>query len=160
MSPGVPPKCPKIAGDSTQSSREKKLRSESRHATAAVTYLLLWVLTLSVENELWLRQELEKIKEAQQKDINYHPGKGKREFPLWHSRLGVSLQHQDTGSILARHSGLKDPELPQLQDWSHLWLRSDPWPGNSICHWVVKLKKEGKVMGPEQAWLLPSTRTH
>ena len=33
--------------------------------------------------------------------------------------------------FLARHSGLKDPVLSQLQHKSKLWLRSDPQPGNS-----------------------------
>ena len=27
---------------------------------------------------------------------------------------------------------------------SQLWLRSDPWPGNSICHWAANRKKKKK----------------
>ena len=46
-------------------------------------------------------------------------------FPLWRDGIGESLQHQDVGSIPARHSGLKDPVLPLL-------LRYDPCLGNSI----------------------------
>lgn len=33
----------------------------------------------------------------------------------------------------ARHRGLKDVPLPQLQRRSKLRLSSDPWPGNSLC---------------------------
>ena len=36
----------------------------------------------------------------------------------------------------ASHSGLKDPVLSQRR--SHLWLGSDPWPGNSICCGAAK----------------------
>ena len=42
----------------------------------------------------------------------------------------------------AWHSALKDPALPQLWYRLWLWLRSDPWFGNSIRHGVVK--KENK----------------
>ena len=35
--------------------------------------------------------------------------------------------------LLAQHSGLKDLALPQLLQRLQLWLRSDPWPRNSIC---------------------------
>ena len=38
----------------------------------------------------------------------------------------------------AWHSGLKDPVLPPLQPRLQLWLRSDPWPGNFICHGEAK----------------------
>ena len=43
----------------------------------------------------------------------------------------------------ARHSGLKDPVLLQLQLRSKLLLRSDPWPGNSMCQGMAK--KGGKI---------------
>ena len=33
---------------------------------------------------------------------------------------------------------VKDPALPQLWLRSHLQLRSDPWPRNSICHKAAK----------------------
>ena len=36
---------------------------------------------------------------------------------------------------------VKDPLLLQLCPRWQLWLRSDPWPGNSICHGVAKKKK-------------------
>ena len=45
---------------------------------------------------------------------------------------------------LAQHHGLKDPALLQLWPRSQLWLRSDPWPGNSICHGVVIKEKKNK----------------
>ena len=58
----------------------------------------------------------------------------------------ASLQHQNTGSIPAQHSGLKDPVSPQLWCGSQLWLRPDPWPGNSICCGMAqKEKKINKV---------------
>ena len=53
--------------------------------------------------------------------------------------LVVSLQCQNTGLILAWHSGLKDLGLPQCR--SQLWLRSDLWPRNSICHGAAKKEK-------------------
>ena len=37
---------------------------------------------------------------------------------------------------------VKDLALPQLWLWSRLQLRSDPWPGSSICHGVDN--KKGK----------------
>ena len=53
------------------------------------------------------------------------------------------MEQQDQGPLcrarvkvpsLAWYSGLKDLALPQLRYTSQWWLRSDPWPGNSICH--------------------------
>lgn len=66
---------------------------------------------------------------------------------FWSSCCGtmgsaVSLQCWDAGSILCWHSGLKDPALLQLQHRLQLWLGSDSWPGNSICHQEAKKKKE------------------
>ena len=55
--------------------------------------------------------------------------------------LAASLQCQDAGLILVRHSGLKKLALPQLWCRSQLWLRSDPWPGNSISCRVLPPKK-------------------
>ena len=49
----------------------------------------------------------------------------------------VSLQHQDTGSFSAWHSGLKDPTLPKLSHRWQLRLGSDPWPRHSICRRVA-----------------------
>ena len=37
---------------------------------------------------------------------------------------------------------VKDLALPQLWLWSQLQLRSDPWPGSSICHGIDN--KKGK----------------
>ena len=42
---------------------------------------------------------------------------------------------------LAQHSGLKDPALPQVQQRLQLCLKSDPWPGNSIC---IRAAKKGE----------------
>ena len=41
----------------------------------------------------------------------------------------------------AQHSGLLDPAVPWLWLRSQLWLGSDPWPRNSICHRAAKRKK-------------------
>ena len=43
----------------------------------------------------------------------------------------------------AWHSGFKDPALPQL------WLGSNPWPGNSVCHRAAK-KERKKRRGEER----------
>ena len=58
----------------------------------------------------------------------------------------ASLQHQDTGPILAQHSRLKDLVLPQLWHRLQLQLRSDPWPWNSICHRAAKKEKKIKTI--------------
>ena len=42
---------------------------------------------------------------------------------------------------------VKDLALPQLQLRSKLQLRSDPWPGNSICCGTAKKKKIGIRFG-------------
>ena len=51
---------------------------------------------------------------------------------------------QNTVFILTQHSRLKDLVLPQLQHRLQLWLKSDPWLGNSICHWQPEKKKKEK----------------
>ena len=56
--------------------------------------------------------------------------------------LVVFLQHQGTGSILDLHSALKDWTLPELWHRSQPQLRSDPWPGNSICCGHPKRRKK------------------
>ena len=48
-------------------------------------------------------------------------------FLLWHSGIGGT-----SGTLGQRFN---------LGQRLHLWLRSDPWPGNSICHRVAKKKK-------------------
>ena len=40
------------------------------------------------------------------------------------------------------HSGLGNLVLLQLQLGLQLWLRSDPWPGNSICCGTAKKEKK------------------
>ena len=66
-------------------------------------------------------------------------------------RLAVFWQCQNSGLILAWHSGLKDPALLQLKHRSQLWLRSDPWPRNSMCCEAAKKgEREGKERRGEE----------
>ena len=68
--------------------------------------------------------------------------KRKREFLLWCNRIrGVSAAPGCRFDPLAWHSGVKDPAVRQLQCRLQMWLRSDPWPRNSICYRVAKKKK-------------------
>lgn len=55
----------------------------------------------------------------------------------------VSLEHWNVSSIPGPAQCVKAPLLPQLL-WQRLqlWLRSDYWPWNSICHGMTKLKKK------------------
>ena len=60
---------------------------------------------------------------------------------VWNSCCGAvgwttSLWHQLQVQPLAWHIGLKIWHRPQLQ------LRSDPWPGNSICQGVARKEKK------------------
>ena len=50
----------------------------------------------------------------------------------------ASWECWDTGSIPSLAQWVTDPVLPQL------WLRSDPWPGNSVCLGTAKKKKKKK----------------
>ena len=43
-----------------------------------------------------------------------------------------SLENWDAASILSLAQWVKDPTMSQLWRGLQLWLRSDPWPGNSI----------------------------
>ena len=54
----------------------------------------------------------------------------------------VSLEHWDAALIPGPAHGVKDMALLQLQHRLQLQLRSDPWPGKSICHGVAKKEKE------------------
>ena len=64
--------------------------------------------------------------------------------------LAVSWEHWDVGLIPILAQWIKDLVLLQLWFGSQLWLRSDPWPGNSICHRAAKIffklnKKQNKI---------------
>ena len=54
----------------------------------------------------------------------------------------VSLQHWDAGLIPSPAQWVKDLTFPQLQFRLQQRLRSDPWPGNCICHRVAKKEKK------------------
>ena len=47
--------------------------------------------------------------------------------------LAVSWEPWDIGLIPSQAQWVKDPALPQLWLGWQLQLRSDPWPGNSMC---------------------------
>ena len=58
----------------------------------------------------------------------------------WHLRSA-----RTQAGPLARQRGLKDLELLKLQGRSHLWLSSDPWPGN--FHRPQRRQKRKKKKG-------------
>ena len=66
--------------------------------------------------------------------------------------MGASWECWDLGSIPGLAQWVKDPVLLQLQLRSQLWLRSDPWPRNSICHGAAKKKKRKKKRVAGQKW--------
>ena len=80
---------------------------------------------------------------------------------LWHNATGwtASLECWDTGSIPSPAQWVKDLVLPQLWYRLQLWLRSDPWPGNSIGR---KAAKKGKKNLPHKALpiILPTSLFH
>ena len=53
----------------------------------------------------------------------------------------MSLECWETGSITYLAQWVKDLALPKSQCRLRLWLRSDPWPRNSICHGAAPPKK-------------------
>ena len=55
-----------------------------------------------------------------------------------------SLEHQDTGLIPGPAQWVKDLAFLQLWHRSQLWLGSDPWARNSICHMAAKKEKKKK----------------
>ena len=73
--------------------------------------------------------------------------------------LAVSWEHWDAGLIPGQHSGLRIQFQPKRWLRSELQLRSDPWPGNSICCRVATKggKKRrgdvGMVQGKEDSGL-------
>ena len=52
--------------------------------------------------------------------------------------LAASLERWAAGSSPGLAQWVKDLALPQLGHRLQLWLRSDPWPGNSIGHRAAK----------------------
>ena len=69
----------------------------------------------------------------------------------WVKDLELSLQ--PLGS-LAQHSGVNDPELPQLWYRSQLWLGFDPWAGNFRMPQVQpKKKKKKSIFIYQRSWV-------
>ena len=84
---------------------------------------------------------------------------------MWSSRCGAtgsvaSLEHWDTDSISSPAQWVKDPVWPQLRRKLQLCLMSETWPGNSICHRVVKKVGEKKKEYARVPWLCLSLEGH
>ena len=60
------------------------------------------------------------------------------------------------GSIPGPAHWVGDPALPWVRLGSQLWLRSDPWPRNSICRGVVKKRKRCMIF---RSWEVTSLNT-
>ena len=56
--------------------------------------------------------------------------------------LAVSWELWDVGSIPVPEEWVKDLMLMQLRCRSHMQLRSDSWPGNSVCYGASKKKRK------------------
>ena len=75
------------------------------------------------------------------------------EFLLWHRGLRTQLQWPQVATevqvpSLAQCSGFKDPALLQLWCRLQLPLKSDPWPGNSMCHRATKMGEKKTTTDP------------
>ena len=64
------------------------------------------------------------------------------EFPLWHNRIGSISAELGCKFNPQPGQWVDDPMLPQLSLRVQLYLRCDPWPGNSICCRAAKKKRE------------------
>ena len=60
--------------------------------------------------------------------------------------LAASLECWDAGSLPYLAQRVKDLALLQPRYKSQRWLRSDLWPGSSICHRVGKEEKKEKTV--------------
>ena len=56
----------------------------------------------------------------------------------------ISVQLQDAGSIPGLAQWDKGFGVAAAAAKSQVWLRSDPWPGNSICRGAAKKVKKKK----------------
>ena len=74
--------------------------------------------------------------------INVHKNEATRSSHCHAMGLAASWEHWDKGSIPGLAQWVKDLALLQLQLRLKLWLRSDPWPRNSICHKGAKKEEE------------------
>ena len=64
------------------------------------------------------------------------------ELPLSHNRIGGTLRVLGWRSIPSSAQWVRDPMFSQLQLRLLLQLRSDPWPGSSVCHRAPKNKQK------------------
>ena len=82
------------------------------------------------------------------------------EFLLWHNRISLCSARVQVQS-LAWQSGLKDTALLRLWLRSQLQLRSDSWPGNSICFRMAKkrYKRYKRYKKMSKSLVAPWTQT-
>ena len=103
-------------------------------------YIYKWITLLCSRNyhSLVNRLYFNKTLKNERKKKERHESDG---VPVVAQRTGQHLCSATTQArVPARHSGLKDPVLPQLQHRSQLQLRSDPW-------YAVGQPKKGKKKG-------------